>query len=61
MPTKQPRKTFTFPEDVQTELDWLLEDEKKKRKKDRKKGQFHECHMLAQLIHNEAKIRKVFR
>lgn len=34
---------------------------KKKRNKEKKKGQFYECHMLAQLIRNEVMIRKVFR
>lgn len=61
MPTKQPRKMVTFPEDVISDLEWLLEDERKKRKRDKKKGQFHECHMLAQLIRNEVMIRKTFR
>lgn len=60
MPTTEPRRTIAFSEETSRELAWLLEDEKKRRKKEKKSGQFHECHMLAQLIDNEFLIRKVF-
>ncbi|WP_321386437.1 addiction module toxin RelE [uncultured Enterococcus sp.] len=59
MPTTEPRRTIAFSEDTSKKLAWLLEDEKRKRKKEKKSGQFHECHMLAQLIDNEFLIRKV--
>jgi hypothetical protein len=61
MPTKQPRKTYTFSADVLADLAWLMADEKAKRKKSGKTGQYHECHLLAQLIQNEKIIRTAFK
>lgn len=58
---KNPRRHLTFSEETTAELVWLLDDERRKRKKERKKGQFHESHLLAQLIHNEKVIRTAFK
>jgi hypothetical protein len=49
MPTKLERKYISFSQETLNELDWLLEDERKKRKRARKKGNFYECHLLAQM------------
>jgi hypothetical protein len=61
MPTKKPRRTYTFSDDILADLAWLMNDEKTRRKKAGETGQFHECHLLAQLIRNEKIIRTAFK
>lgn len=61
MPTKKNRRSIAFSGETEVEMKWLLENERQRRKENKEKGQFHESHLLAQLIHNEVELRRAFR